>query len=62
MDIRHAQPSDHSAIKDAIPQWWSGSRTPAQARELSLLVPPLFLQHFGSTSWVAEDGGHWQGS
>ncbi|SHW09825.1 acetyltransferase, GNAT family [Mycobacteroides abscessus subsp. abscessus] len=57
MDIRHAQPSDHSAIKDAIPQWWSGSRTPAQARELSLLVPPLFLQHFGSTSWVAEDGG-----
>lgn len=23
---------------------------------LGLLVPPLFLQHFASTSWVAEDG------
>lgn len=56
MDIRHAKPSDHGAIKDAIPRWWSGSRTPDQARELSLLVPPLFLQHFGSTSWIAESG------
>lgn len=61
MDIRHAKPSDHAAIKDAIPRWWSGSRSPAQARELSLLVPPLFLQHFGSTSWIVEEKGELAG-
>ena len=57
MHIRHALPTDHGAIREAILLWWNGSRTPEQARELSLLVPPLFLQHFGSTSWIIEDGG-----
>src|SRR6185295_9606563 len=57
MHIRHALPTDHGAIREAILLWWTGSRTPEQARELSLLVPPLFLQHFGSTSWIIEDGG-----
>lgn len=57
MDIRHARPADHPAIKNAIPRWWAGSRTQEQARELSLLVPPLFLQHFGSTSWIAQEKG-----
>ncbi|ALR12067.1 GNAT family N-acetyltransferase [Mycobacteroides saopaulense] len=55
MEVRHARPSDHGAIKEAIPQWWSGSRTPDQARELAMLVPPLFLQHFASTSWIVEE-------
>ena len=57
MHIRHAVPSDHGTIREAISSWWTGTRTPEQARELSLLVPPLFLQHFGSTSWVVEDDG-----
>lgn len=44
-------------IKRAIPAWWSDSRSAEQARELGLLLPPLFLQHFASTSWVAEVHG-----
>lgn len=56
MQIRRAERSDHATIKAAIPRWWSGSHSPAQARELAMLVPPLFLQHFASTSWAAEEG------
>lgn len=55
MQIRHAHVSDFPTIKSSIVRWWSGSHTPEQARELSMLVPPLFLQHFASTSWVAEN-------
>lgn len=61
MQIRHAEESDHHRIRSAIPQWWSGSHSPAQARELALLVPPLFLQHFSGTSWVAEESGELAG-
>lgn len=55
MQIRHASRSDYAVIKPAITAWWSESHTPEQARELSMLFPPLFLQHFASTSWIAED-------
>lgn len=40
----------------AIQDWWGDSRTPQEARELSLLLPRLFLQHFASTSYVIESG------
>lgn len=61
MDFRHATYADHKPIKQAIPTWWSASHTPEQAAALGLLVPPLFLQHFASTSWVAENDGDFAG-
>ncbi|MDK1389788.1 GNAT family N-acetyltransferase [Sinorhizobium sp. 7-81] len=54
-DIRPARTSDHPVLVKAIQTWWEESRTPEQARMLSLLLPRLFLQHFASSSLVAED-------
>lgn len=54
--IRQATTSDHRAIVDRVQSWWGDSRTPEQARELSMLLPKLFLQHFAGTSLVVEDG------
>jgi ribosomal protein S18 acetylase RimI-like enzyme len=53
--VRQARISDHAVIVDCIHRWWGDSRTPEQARELSLLLPRLFLQHFARTSLVLED-------
>jgi ribosomal protein S18 acetylase RimI-like enzyme len=52
---RPARVEDHRAIVERIQLWWGESRTPEQARELSLLLPRLFLQHFSGTSLVVED-------
>ena len=46
--------ADHPKLVACIRTWWGGSRTPEQARELSLLLPRLFLQHFARTSLVLE--------
>ncbi|MFE0107201.1 GNAT family N-acetyltransferase [Streptomyces sp. NPDC059009] len=51
---RPARPEDHPAIVAAVQTWWT-DRTPAQMRELSLLLPKLFLQFFSRTSLVVED-------
>jgi predicted GNAT superfamily acetyltransferase len=53
--MRQARTEDHRAIVERVQSWWADSRTPAQARELSLLLPRLFLQHFATTSLVVED-------
>lgn len=52
---RQARVSDHPTIVGCVQRWWSDSRTPEQARELSLLLPKLFLQFFSGTSLVLED-------
>lgn len=54
-DMRQALDSDHGTIVECVQKWWDDSRTPDQARELSLLLPRLFLQFFSSTSLVLED-------
>ncbi|MBB5857475.1 GNAT family N-acetyltransferase [Amycolatopsis umgeniensis] len=54
-DPRRARVSDHATIVECVHQWWGDSRTPEQARELSLLLPKLFLQFFSGTSLVLED-------
>src|SRR5215211_3057132 len=54
-EMRQCRASDHTAIVNCIEHWWGDSRTPDQARELSLLLPRLFLQHFAATSLVLED-------
>lgn len=61
IEIRSARQEDYSAVVRAIRVWWGDSRTPEQARELSLLVPRLFLQHFAGTSLVAERAGEMRG-
>lgn len=55
VDVREAEISDHAVIVDRVQRWWGDSRTPGEARELSLLLPRLFLQHFAHTSLVLED-------
>src|SRR5258708_30228481 len=54
--LRQARVSDHGSIVGCVQRWWGDSRTPEQARELSLLLPKLFLQFFSGTSLVLEDG------
>lgn len=55
--IRAAVTADHPRLVHAVHEWWGDSRTPEEARELSLLLPKLFLQHFAGTSLVMENGG-----
>ncbi|MBF6351519.1 GNAT family N-acetyltransferase [Nocardia flavorosea] len=55
-NMRQARLADHQTIVECVQQWWGDSRTPEQARELSLLLPKLFLQFFSRTSLVREDG------
>ncbi|MEV0704026.1 GNAT family N-acetyltransferase [Saccharopolyspora sp. NPDC050389] len=59
--LRQAEERDHQRIVAAIESWWTDSRSPAAARELSLLVPRLFLQHFSGTSFIAEQDGRMAG-
>ncbi|WP_411122385.1 GNAT family N-acetyltransferase [Streptomyces sp. x-19] len=53
--VRRARTADHSTLVECVQKWWGDSRTPEQARELSLLLPRLFLQHFAGTSLILED-------
>ncbi|MFH8530372.1 GNAT family N-acetyltransferase [Streptomyces tendae] len=54
-EVRQARVTDHGTIVECVQRWWGDSRTPDQARELSLLLPKLFLQFFAGTSLVVED-------
>lgn len=49
LQFRTAGPRDAAAIAAAIDAWW--------ARHLRHFVHPLFLEHFGDTCLVVEDGG-----
>jgi len=48
VQLRQARCDDHSAIATVLPQWWDG-------RPVVELLQPLFLEHFASTSLIAED-------
>jgi len=48
--IRKADPSDHDKIIRALQDWWGG-------RDLTAMLPKLFLNHFNETSFVAENEG-----
>jgi len=45
--IRKAKPSDHASIISALKDWWGG-------RDLTAMLPRLFLNHFYDTSIVIE--------
>ena len=44
---RHAVPSDHPGIIAVMKDWWGG-------RDLTYMLPRLFLNHFSNTSFVVE--------
>ena len=48
--IRKAEPADHDKIIAALQNWWGG-------RDLSAMLPRLFLNHFNDTSLVFEKEG-----
>lgn len=54
-ELRQARAGDHGTIVECVQRWWADSRTPEQARQLSSLLPRLFLQFFSTTSLVLAD-------
>ena len=50
ISIRKAKPSDHAGIIAALQNWWGG-------RDLTSMLPKLFLNHFCDTSFVIEKRG-----
>jgi hypothetical protein len=48
--IRKAKPADHENIIAALQNWWGG-------RDLTAMLPKLFLNHFNDTSFVIEKDG-----
>jgi ribosomal protein S18 acetylase RimI-like enzyme len=49
--IRNSRPSDHQEIVAVLKAWWGG-------RDLTWMLPKLFLIHFCSTSFVIEKDHH----
>ncbi|MFL5778076.1 MAG: GNAT family N-acetyltransferase [Chloroflexota bacterium] len=53
--FRHPSADDHPAVAEVVDEWSGGRRVRAR-------LPRLWLEHFGSTSWVAEtDSGRLAG-
>jgi hypothetical protein len=50
MTIRKANPSDHLSVIAALQNWWGG-------RDLTAMLPKLFLHHFNDTSFLIEKQG-----
>lgn len=48
--IRNAEPADHPRILTVMPEWWGG-------RDVTALLPELFIVHFANTCFVAEQNG-----
>lgn len=47
LKIRHSTPEDHPRIISVMKEWWHG-------RDLSSMLPRLFLIHFCDTSFIIE--------
>ncbi len=47
LNARNANPSDHQIIIGVLKDWWGG-------RDLTWMLPKLFLIHFNNTSFVIE--------
>lgn len=47
--VRPAEPDDHARIIAVLPDWWDG-------RDLTAMVPRVFLLHFHATSLIVEHG------
>ena len=49
LTIRNSKPSDHQQIISVMKDWWEG-------RDLTWMLPKLFLVHFCNTSFIIEKG------
>jgi ribosomal protein S18 acetylase RimI-like enzyme len=49
LTIRNSTSSDHARIIQVLKDWWGG-------RDLTWMLPKLFLLHFNNTSFVIEKG------
>jgi len=49
LKLREARPSDHPVIIGVLKDWWGG-------RDLTAMLPRVFLEHFFNTSFVIERG------
>lgn len=47
--VRQARPEDHDRIHPVLDDWWG--------RPVASILQPLFLEHFYTTSYVAESDG-----
>lgn len=47
LEIRNSKPSDHPRIIGVLKNWWGG-------RDLTWMLPKLFLIHFNTTSFIVE--------
>jgi ribosomal protein S18 acetylase RimI-like enzyme len=62
VDLRTAREDDYPAVAAAVQRWWTQpGMSEAGARERAALVPRLWLQHFASTSLIAEQQGKFVG-
>ena len=52
--IRGAEPNDHARVVAVVDDWWGG-------RAMAAMLPRLFFEHFGDTSFVAENDGELAG-
>ncbi|MBU1181676.1 MAG: GNAT family N-acetyltransferase [Proteobacteria bacterium] len=48
LKIRNSKPSDHQRIISVLKDWWGG-------RDLTWMLPKIFLVHFSNTSFVIEN-------
>lgn len=49
LTIRRAVPGDWDRVMAVMVEWWAG-------RDLRPMLPKIFFEHFGGTSFVAEQG------
>jgi GNAT superfamily N-acetyltransferase len=47
LSVRNSKPTDHQRIISVMKDWWGG-------RDLTWMLPKLFLDHFGDTSFIIE--------
>jgi predicted GNAT superfamily acetyltransferase len=48
--VRAIREEDHGTVVPLVNEWWGG-------RDMAWLLPRLFFQHFGDTSFAVEEGG-----
>lgn len=50
LQVRNSKPTDHQPIISVMNDWWGG-------RDLSWMLPKLFLVHFNNSSFIIEKDG-----
>ncbi len=61
MLFRPLREEDHARVLAAVSDWWDEPALAGRAAERVSLVPRLFFQHFGDTSFLLEQDGELRG-